>query len=138
MSEIVRGIIAAALSMWPAAGWFPASEPKTFQSGETQTSLIELFTSEGCSSCPPAEKWLSALKTNPELWKKIVPIAFHVNYWDRLGWRDRFSKPEFTERERRYAAVWGGDSVYTPCFALNGHEWRDWFGGAAWPAASEK
>jgi hypothetical protein len=110
----------------------------TFQSGETQTSLIELFTSEGCSSCPPAEKWMSALKTNPDLWKKVVPIAFHVDYWDHLGWRDRFSKPQFTERQRRYAAGWGGDSIYTPQFALNGREWRGWFGGPVWSVASEK
>ena len=61
----------------------------TFESGVTRTTLLELFTSEGCSSCPPAEKWLSQLKSNPDLWKKIVPIAFHVDYWDHLGWRDR-------------------------------------------------
>ena len=65
----------------------PGSMPQatTFESGETQSTLIELFTSEGCSSCPPAEKWLSTLKSNPDLWKKIVPVAFHVDYWDRLG-----------------------------------------------------
>src|SRR5436309_1755963 len=56
-----------------------------FESGETQSTLIELFTSEGCSSCPPAEKWLSGLKSNQDLWKKIIPVAFHVDYWDRLG-----------------------------------------------------
>ena len=92
-----------------------STSPATaFQSGHTQSSLIELFTSEGCSSCPPAEKWLSALKSNQDLWKKTVPVAFHVDYWDRLGWRDRFAKPEFTSRQQRYAAAWGGDSVYTP------------------------
>jgi hypothetical protein len=100
--------------------------------------LIELFTSEGCSSCPPAEKWMSALKANPDLWKKVVPIAFHVDYWDHLGWRDRFSKLQFTERQRRYAAAWGGDSIYTPGYVLNGREWRGWFGGPTWPVASEK
>src|SRR6476660_686425 len=73
----------------------------TFESGDTQSMLIELFTSEGCSSCPPAEKWLSALKSNQDLWKKIVPVAFHVDYWDRLGWRDRFAKPDFTSRQQR-------------------------------------
>src|SRR6059058_108688 len=103
----------------------------TFESGDTQNSLIELFTSEGCSSCPPAEKWLSALKSSSDLWKKAVPVAFHVDYWDHLGWRDRFAKPEFTSRQRRYAAAWGGDSVYTPGFVVNGREWRDWFGNRA-------
>ena len=110
----------------------------TFESGETQSTLIELFTSEGCSSCPPAEKWLSALKSNQDLWKKIVPVAFHVDYWDRLGWRDRFAKPEFTSRQQGYAAAWGGDSIYTPGFVVNGKEWRSWFGGNVIPASSIK
>jgi hypothetical protein len=118
----------------------PGSMPQatTFESGETQSTLIELFTSEGCSSCPPAEKWLSTLKSNPDLWKKIVPVAFHVDYWDRLGWRDRFAKPEFTSRQQRYAAAWGGDSVYTPGFVVNGKEWRNWFVGNMTPASSTK
>ena len=118
----------------------PGSMPQatTFESGEKQSTLIELFTSEGCSSCPPAEKWLSALKSNQDLWKKIVPVAFHVDYWDRLGWRDRFAKPEFTSRQQRYAAAWGGDSVYTPGFVVNGKEWRSWFVGDMTPASSTK
>src|SRR6266567_4859704 len=109
-----------------------------FESSDTQSTLIELFTSEGCSSCPPAEKWLSVLKSNPDLWKKIIPVAFHVDYWDRLGWRDRFAKPEFTSRQQRYAAAWGGDSVYTPSFVVNGKEWRGWFGGNGLPTTSTK
>jgi len=118
----------------------PGSTPPatTFESGDTQSSLIELFTSEGCSSCPPAEKWLSALKSSSDLWKKAVPVAFHVDYWDHLGWRDRFAKPEFTSRQQRYAAAWGGDSVYTPGFVVNGKEWRGWFGGNAMPITSTK
>jgi hypothetical protein len=118
----------------------PASPmPATvFESGDTQSSLVELFTSEGCSSCPPAEKWLSALKSSSDLWKKAVPVAFHVDYWDHLGWRDRFAKPEFTARQQRYAAAWGGDSVYTPGFVVNGKEWRDWFGGNGMPTTSIK
>src|SRR5256886_17383766 len=55
-------------------------------------------------------------------------VAFHVDYWDHLGWRDRFAKPEFTSRQQRYAAAWGGDSVYTPSFVVNGKEWR----GGVW------
>jgi len=133
-----RPIAAAVIMIWLAAGSVFASEPKTFESGDTQSALIELFTSEGCSSCPPAEKWLSRLKSNQDLWKKAVPIAFHVDYWDHLGWRDRFAKPEFTSRQQRYAAAWGGDSVYTPGFVVNGKEWRDWFGGNALPIASTK
>src|SRR5437899_2520967 len=131
-----RWVIAAVMVIWLAAGYIFASEPKTFESGDTQSSLIELFTSEGCSSCPPAEKWLSALKSSSDLWKKAVPVAFHVDYWDHLGWRDRFAKPEFTSRQQRYAAAWGGDSVYTPSFVVNGKEWRGWFGGNAMPITS--
>jgi hypothetical protein len=139
MSENKRRVIAAVMMViWLAAGYSFASEPKTFESGDMQSSLIELFTSEGCSSCPPAEKWLSGLKSNQDLWKKIIPVAFHVDYWDHLGWRDRFAKPEFTSRQHRYAAAWGGDSVYTPSFVVNGKEWRDWFGGNAMPITSTK
>src|SRR5438046_2006434 len=139
MSENKRRVIASVLMViWLAAGYIFASEPKTFESGDTQSSLIELFTSEGCSSCPPAEKWLSALKSSSDLWKKAVPVAFHVDYWDHLGWRDRFAKPEFTSRQQRYAAAWGGDSVYTPSFVVNGKEWHGWFGSNAMPITSTK
>src|SRR5712671_4089710 len=83
MSENNRRVITAVMMViWLAAGYIFASEPKKFESGDTQSSLIELFTSEGCSSCPPAEKWLSALKSSSDLWKKVVPVAFHV---DLLG-----------------------------------------------------
>ncbi len=99
--------------------------PLEFKSSGEQVSLLELFTSEGCSSCPPAEARLTALKKSPGLWNEFVPVAFHVDYWDRLGWADPFAKPEFSKRERVYASVWGSDSVYTPCFVLNGKEWQN-------------
>ena len=108
-----------------------------FASGPQQTSLVELYTSEGCSSCPPAEAWLSRQKDNPGLWKQFVPVAFHVDYWDRLGWRDRFSSKEWTERQRRYAALWGSESVYTPAVVVNGREQRGW-SGASLSQPSEK
>ena len=95
-----------------------------FASGPERTSLLELFTSEGCSSCPPAEAQFSRLKDDPGLWKQFVPIAWHVDYWDRLGWRDRFASPAFTARQNRYAALWHNDGVYTPAFVLNGKEMR--------------
>ncbi len=99
-----------------------------FQSGPQQTSLVELYTSEGCSSCPPAEAWLSRQKEDPALWKQFVPLAFHVDYWDRLGWKDRFSSKQWTERQGRYAALWRSESVYTPAVAINGREERGWSG----------
>ena len=98
---------------------------QVFESGPTRTHLIELFTSQGCSSCPPAEAWLSKLKTEPGLWKDFVPIAFHVDYWDRLGWRDPFAAKEWTARQYQYSSAWKSDSVYTPGFVLDGREWME-------------
>jgi len=97
-----------------------------FRSSEAQTSLLELYTSEGCSSCPPAETWLSKLKDSPRLWKDFVPVAFHVDYWNYLGWRDPWSSAAFSDRQRGYSQFWRNDSIYTPGFVLNGKEWRNW------------
>ncbi len=102
--------------------------PLTFQSSGKQTALIELYTSEGCSSCPPAESWLSRLKESPGLWQELVPLAFHVDYWDYLGWRDPWASKSFSDRQRAYAKQWRSNSIYTPGFVLNGKEWRDWSG----------
>jgi hypothetical protein len=93
-----------------------------FESGPAKVHLLELFTSEGCSSCPPAETWLSGLKRHDRLWRDFVPVAFHVDYWDRLGWRDRFASKEWTQRQQQYAARWKASSVYTPGFVLDGTE----------------
>ena len=106
-----------------------------FESGATQTTLLELFTSEGCSSCPPADAWMSQLKNSRELWKNIVPAVFHVDYWDGLGWPDRFAKAEFTLRQRKYAASWATGAVYTPAFVVNGKEWSGFFDRKAPPKA---
>src|SRR5256885_16987773 len=100
--------------------------PLIFQSSGKQTALIELYTSEGCSSCPPAETWLSRLQESPGLWKDFVPLAFHVDYWDYLGWRDPWASESFSDRQRAYAKQWQSESIYTPGFVLNGKEWRDW------------
>lgn len=99
-----------------------------FRSGPGRVSLIELYTSEGCSSCPPAEQWLGELRDAKGLWREFVPMAFHVNYWDRLGWKDTLASKAFTDREYAYAEKWGAASVYTPCFVRDGREWRP--GGA--------
>jgi len=112
------------------------TSPLTFQSTEQQTALIELYTSEGCSSCPPAETWLSQLKEAPGLWKNFVPLAFHVDYWDYLGWRDRWAASRFSDRQRAYAGIWRSESIYTPCLVLDGREWRNWYGEKAGPRPS--
>jgi hypothetical protein len=95
-----------------------------FASSQTKTHLLELFTSEGCSSCPPAEAWLSKLKGAPGLWHDFVPVAFHVDYWDHLGWKDPFASKEWTARQYQYSATWKSSSVYTPAFVLDGREWQ--------------
>jgi hypothetical protein len=110
--------------------------PVAFQSSEKQTSLLELYTSEGCSSCPPAEDWLSGLKDSPGLWKDFVPVAFHVDYWNHLGWRDPWSDAQFSARQSDYAKTWGTDNIYTPEFILNGKEWRYGLWQQGVPAAS--
>lgn len=115
-----------------------AAAPWKFTSGPTRTHLLELYSSEGCSSCPPAEQWLGELRGAPGLWRDFVPVAFHVVYWDRLGWRDRFASKEFTARQYAYASQWGGDTVYTPGFVLDGAEWRATFERHLPPPAVEK
>jgi hypothetical protein len=112
--------------------------PASFQSSDTQTSLLELYTSEGCSSCPPAEKWFSSFKKSSALWKDFVPVAFHVDYWNYLGWRDPWSSRDFTDRQHAYARAWRSDSVYTPGFALNGKEWRAWSRSKSIPTSTAK
>lgn len=112
----------------------PVAASERFVSGPRQAGLIELYTSEGCSSCPPAEAWFSSLSAQPVLWKSIVPVAFHVTFWDNDGWTDRWAKPSYTDREHAYAAAWHSSQVYTPCFVVNGAEWRPDSGRLAWPA----
>jgi hypothetical protein len=76
-----------------------------FKSGRANATLLELYSSEGCSSCPPAEAWVSELKNSPGLFTEIFPVVFHVDYWDGLGWRDKFAKAVYTRRQRNYAAA---------------------------------
>ena len=107
-------------------------------SPNTRVSLLELYTSEGCSSCPPADKWISKLKNHPGLWTSIVPVGFHVDYWNYIGWKDRFSSPEYSARQKRYAKSKNIKTVYTPGFLLNGEEWRSFFGTKILPIETDK
>jgi hypothetical protein len=91
------------------------------KSGEKITPVLELYTSEGCSSCPPADQWLSTLKGQP-----VVAQAFHVGYWDYIGWVDRFATPANTTRQREIASLNRLRSIYTPQFVHNGQDWRDY------------
>jgi len=100
---------------------------QTFSSGKQKIPLIELYTSEGCSSCPPADRWISKLTTKDLLWKKYVPIAFHVDYWDYIGWQDPFADPSHTIRQRQYRQQGNTKGVYTPGVLLMGQEWQTWY-----------
>lgn len=122
----MKQLITLMLLVAAPAAW-GESPSAVFVSGTSATTVVELFTSEGCSSCPPAERWLSGLKSDPGLWHDLVPLAFHVDYWDDLGWRDRFSSHEFSERQQRYQASGHVGSVYTPGFVIDGGEWRGFF-----------
>jgi hypothetical protein len=112
----------------------PASTSScTARSGAQPPAVVELYTSEGCSSCPPADRWLSTLKGRPE----VLALAFHVNYWDRLGWPDRFASAATTERQHQLQRASGAPYVYTPQVMLNGRDLRNWRGAALpRPAAS--
>ncbi|NKB71909.1 MAG: DUF1223 domain-containing protein [Candidatus Latescibacteria bacterium] len=112
--------------------WLPApapGQPHILESGPGQARLLELYTSEGCSSCPPADAWLSQFKNDEGLWSQFIPVAFHVDYWDRLGWPDPFAQARFSQRQRDYAKILGRRSIYTPGFVLDGRQWRGWFNG---------
>jgi hypothetical protein len=84
-------------------------------------AVVELFTSEGCSSCPPADRVLARLVAQSQkTGQRIYPMAFHVDYWNRLGWTDRFSSAAFSDRQRDYAKSVGSGQVYTPQMIVNG------------------
>jgi hypothetical protein len=92
------------------------------RSGPTVPAVIELYTSEGCSSCPPADRWLSALKGR----EGVVALAFHVDYWDSLGWKDRFAQPQFTQRQNATQHTSGARFAYTPQVILDSRDAPNW------------
>lgn len=108
-----------------------AAATTQLSSGDAPATLIELYTSEGCSSCPPADRWLSALRDDPRLWREMVPVAFHVDYWDHIGWQDPYASAAHTARQRAYHAKDRLSQVYTPGFIIGGREWRGFFTGDA-------
>ncbi|MFK7881174.1 DUF1223 domain-containing protein [Roseobacter sp.] len=98
-----------------AALWLMAM-PLFAQSGHSGPVVVELFTSQGCSSCPPADKLLHALTERDD----VIALALHVDYWDYIGWKDEFADPRNADRQRAYATVAGRRSIYTPEMIING------------------
>ena len=121
MSTAAAAAVLALLSS--TSSTFAQTSQCAVNSGPTITPVVELYTSEGCSSCPPADKWASSLKGTG-----AVVQAFHVGYWDYIGWVDRFAAPAYTNRQRQIAARENLRSIYTPQAVLNGKDWPNWSG----------
>ncbi len=103
----------------PLAAFFAATFPASAFAGETAanpTHVVELFTSQGCSSCPPANRFVTKLADDPN----TLVLTYGVTYWDYLGWEDTFGDPEFTKRQRDYRDAFGASNVYTPQIVLGG------------------
>jgi len=117
---VVRAVTGAVLSI--TSGCALAAAACNASSGVAVPTVVELYTSEGCNSCPPADKWLSSLKGRTG----VVSLAFHVDYWDRLGWKDRFADPAYTRRQHEASTRGGASFVYTPQVIVDGADYRAW------------
>jgi hypothetical protein len=100
------------------------------RSGDRTTALVELYTSEGCDSCPPADRWLSSLGSRGYAPERVVPIALHVDYWDYIGWKDPFARSAFAARQRNLVKLKRATVIYTPQVLLQGEDFRRWHSGA--------
>ena len=115
--------IAAALVAVPALPVAHAAECSA-ASGPQRVAVLELYTSEGCDSCPPADKWVNELPARKLTVERVLPLAFHVDYWNQLGWTDPFSQAIFSERQRQHSKRRGVNFVVTPQMLLNGQDYR--------------
>lgn len=122
LAALPMGLLALAM-LAPAHGTPSCS----VRSPATITPVVELYTSEGCNSCPPADRWLSA---NVKADAPVVALAFHVDYWDRLGWKDRFASPAFTQRQAEQQRSSGARFSYTPQVIIDGADRPDWPGAS--------
>ncbi len=101
-----------------------SAETITVKSPAQRTAVVELYTSEGCSSCPPADQWLKQLIQLPSDELDVLALAFHVDYWDYIGWKDRFASPAYSNRQRHLGRLNQQRSIYTPEFFVDGRETR--------------
>ena len=118
--RIALGILAAAFAASVQGGECVA------RSGPRTAALVELYTSEGCSSCPPADRWLSGLSAQGYVPERVVPLALHVDYWDYIGWKDRYAKRVFSQRQRKLTQLQRLALAYTPQVMLQGRDFRGW------------
>ncbi len=121
MKRQIKAILALAL-LTPTFSWAACD----VTSGPKTTALVELYTSEGCSSCPPADKQLSQFPSREYSFGQVVPISLHVDYWDYIGWKEPFAQPKFSERQSWLVRTNGHKTVFTPHFFVAGTEVRDW------------
>ena len=122
MKNLVIGIVGVVAL---AYGHQAFAQPCSGKSPAHTLALVELYTSEGCDSCPPADKWLRTM-ASPPLAGSVVPLALHVDYWDYIGWKDPLARPQFSARQRELSAVQGRGFVYTPQIVLAGRDYRQW------------
>jgi len=123
LTMAISGVSARSQSDVASAGPATAASqaPVAALGASAPAIVVELFTSEGCSSCPPADALLARLAREPGLAGRVVPLAFHVDYWNSLGWRDPFSTAAWSERQGEYAQAFGGGRIYTPQAVIAGH-----------------
>ena len=120
---LATAIAVIIVSPLPAAAACSAASPAH------TLALTELYTSEGCDSCPPADRWMSGLPARGLGADKVVPLSLHVDYWDYIGWKDVFAQPQFTERQRQISRWSGSSFVYTPQVMVQGRDFRGWRSG---------
>ncbi len=128
-SKHLLATIAVTLASFFAFAARAADPACSATSGPRTTALVELYTSEGCDSCPAADHWLSSLFGQGFRPDQVVPLALHVDYWDYIGWKDPFAKGEFSVRQRKLAQMKRPVIVYTPQVLLQGRDFRRWSGG---------
>ncbi len=119
-----RGIFLSVMLVWAATHPLVGAAQCEVRSAAHRVAVLELYTSEGCNSCPPADRWLSALPARGFSPDRLIPLAFHVDYWDRLGWPDRMAKAQFSARQRAQAERNHARFVYTPQVLLDGADYR--------------
>jgi len=118
-----RALLAVSIAAGPLGPVTAAFAACRADSGPSRAALVELYTSEGCSSCPPADR---ALRQLTQAGTRVVPLALHVDYWDSIGWKDRFAQPGFSERQHWEVEANRHRTSYTPHFFVNGREVLDW------------